>query len=127
MKNINADHNGNREIFADNSQVGTGLGNFIVSNVNARSNSYDGLVIISNGIVTLSKVVSMLNLDDGIEINSYNHKVVVSNSVMIANSGNGMDILAGTGIVNFNQQPGISATIPIISAILIFIFTDSIK
>lgn len=103
LKNLNLDNNSGWGLYASNNVSSEGVGNFTVSSVNARGNSLDGLCILSNGVVTLSSVTSMLNNGDGAFIASNNHNVVISNSVMIANRGNGIDISAGTGIVTITN------------------------
>lgn len=97
VKNILLNNNTNWGLYANNYQSGNGIGNFTVSNVTANDTTGDGFYITSNGIVTLSSVISMFNTDDGVYVNSNDNKVVVSNSVMIANAGNGIDATIGTG------------------------------
>lgn len=103
LKNLNLNGNTSWGLYANNQQAGNGVGNFTVSNVTANNNTGDGLSILSNGIVTLSSVISMGNNDDGVFINSSDNNVVISNSVFIANGGNGIDVQPGIGTVTLTN------------------------
>ncbi len=99
LKNITADDNAGYGIYVNNYQSGAGVGNVTVSNLNLVSNHLTGLYITSNGAVTLNYIISMHNSGgNGTTIYSYDHNVLITNSVMIANNGLGIyaDVDLGT-------------------------------
>lgn len=95
LSGITTEHNSYLGILVDNYSSGTGIGNVTISKVNTRSNDSIGLMIQSNGTITLSSVVSMLN-NHGMEIYSHGKNVLITNSVIAANDGNGIYAQLGT-------------------------------
>ncbi len=97
LKNITADDNSGYGIYVNNEGPGTGIGNVTISTITTRSNSMEGVLIYTNGIVALNTVLSMFNNADGVRIITTNDNLYVYNSIFLANRGNGIDASIGTG------------------------------
>jgi hypothetical protein len=94
LSSITAEHNGILGIYVLNS--GGGLGNVTVNKVTTQQNG-DGLMIDTNGLISLSSVISMLNSGTGIYLDSHQHNISFLNSVVAANTGNGVLAFVGSG------------------------------
>jgi hypothetical protein len=117
LSGITADNNTSWGIYISNYDGSTLEQKISLSKINIRNNGGDGLYIDSNGSLTLSGVVSMLNTGKGINIfYSHNYKVTILNSVVAANSlvgvyaNVGSNTLTLTNTLIFGNNPNLQVT-----------------
>ncbi len=108
ISKLNANNNSGFAIDVDNYQSGLGKGTVTLSSITTNNNAQRAINIESNNTVSLSSLTVLYNGlslggSRGIGINTHNHNLSLSNSLISGNGFYGMAATIGTGIFSISN------------------------